>query len=76
MKVTLINTHHKLLDFLDDEISGALSYHLRERGRKQGEKYSSIHADDKSVTVTLDSGKKIRGEALLVTMGRLVTAVF
>ena len=78
MKVTLINTHPKLLGFLDEEISGALSYHLREKGVhiKQGERYSSIDANDKCVTLTLESGKKIRGDALLVTLGRLGNSRF
>ena len=31
-KVDLINTQPKLLSYLDDEISDALSYHLREQG--------------------------------------------
>ncbi|HET6423732.1 MAG TPA: FAD-dependent oxidoreductase, partial [Planctomycetaceae bacterium] len=32
MKVNLINNRDRLLDFLDEEIVDALSYHLRERG--------------------------------------------
>lgn len=78
MKVTLINTHDKLLGFLDEEISGALSYHLREKGVhiKQGERYSSIDVRDRCVIVTLKSGKKIRGDALLVTLGRLGNSRF
>ena len=32
IKINLINTREKLLEFLDDEISDALSYHFRERG--------------------------------------------
>ena len=77
-KVTLINTHEKLLGFLDDEISGALSYHLREKGVhiKRGEKASSIETSQKCVTVTLDSGKKVRGDALLVTLGRMGDSKF
>lgn len=72
MKVTLINTHSKLLNFLDDEISGALSYHLREKGvhLKKGEKYETVTYNDRSVAVTLESGKKVIGDALLVTLGR------
>ena len=31
-KVNLVNTRSKLLEFLDDEIIDALSYHMRERG--------------------------------------------
>ena len=78
IKVTLINTRDQLLDFLDDEISGALSYHLREKGvqLKRGEKYSSITSNEKGVTVTLESGKNIKGDALLVTMGRIGDSKF
>ena len=32
VKVNLINTRDKLLEFLDDEIIDALSYHLRDQG--------------------------------------------
>ena len=32
IKINLINSREGLLDFLDDEISDALSYHMRERG--------------------------------------------
>src|SRR5438477_6606585 len=32
VKVNLVNTRDKLLEFLDDEITDALAYHLRERG--------------------------------------------
>ena len=31
-KVNLVNTRAKLLEFLDDEIIDALSYHMRDRG--------------------------------------------
>ena len=31
-KVHLVNTRDRLLSFLDDEITDALSYHLREQG--------------------------------------------
>jgi NAD(P) transhydrogenase len=72
-KVTLINTHDKLLSFLDDEISGALSYHFREKGIhiKKNERYSKIIATESGVTITLESGKRILGDALLVTLGRI-----
>lgn len=72
-KVTLVNTHDKLLGFLDDEISGALSYHFREKGIhiKKNERYSKIEASDKGVTITMESGKRLVGDALLVTLGRI-----
>ena len=32
LKVNLVNTRDRLLSFLDDEITDALGYHLREQG--------------------------------------------
>ena len=43
-KVNLVNTRDKLLEFLDDEIIDALSYHLRDRGVliRHSEEYEKI----------------------------------
>lgn len=72
LKVDLINSRDRLLSFLDDEISGALSYHLRENGVmvRHSEEYDSITATDTSVTVNLKSGKRIRADILLWCNGR------
>lgn len=72
MKVELINGRENLLEFLDDEISDALSYHLRDTGVmvRHREQYSSIEAGDKGVTLKLESGKIIRADALLWCNGR------
>ena len=50
-KVNLVNTRRKLLEFLDDEISDALSYHLRDRGVliRHGEEYEKIEGADDGV---------------------------
>src|SRR5699024_1235161 len=61
-----------LLDFLDAEISDALGYHLREQGStiRHGEVYSAVEPDENGVTLVLESGKRIRGDALLWSNGR------
>ena len=72
VKVDLINPGEKLLSFLDDEISDALSYHLRNNGVlvRHNETYESVVGTDKTVEVTFTSGKKIRADAFLWCNGR------
>ncbi|HMP77967.1 MAG TPA: Si-specific NAD(P)(+) transhydrogenase [Pirellulaceae bacterium] len=72
VKINLINNRNELLDFLDEEISGALSYHMRERGVliRHNESYERLTHDDRGVTVHLQSGKHIRSEVLLWAAGR------
>ncbi len=71
-KINLINTRSKLLEFLDDEIIDALSYHLRENGViiRHNEEYEKVEADDDGVTVYLKSNKKIRTDYLFWAQGR------
>jgi len=72
VKVDLINPADKLLSFLDDEISDALSYHLRNNGVlvRHNESYESVVGTDNSIEVTFESGKKIRADAFLWCNGR------
>lgn len=72
VKVDLVNTRQHLLDFLDTEISDALSYHLREQGAtiRHGEEYERVIADDDGVVLMLRSGKRIRADAVLWCNGR------
>jgi len=72
IRVDLVNSRQHLLDFLDTEISDALSYHLREQGCtiRQDEEYKRVVADDDGVTLELQSGKKLRADALLWCNGR------
>ena len=72
IKVDLINGREKLLSFLDDEISDALSYHLRDSGVmvRHNEEHESIEATDTAVTVHLKSGKRLKADALLWCNGR------
>lgn len=72
VKVDLINPGSRLLQFLDDEISDALSYHLRNNGVlvRHNEQYESVKGDDHGVVLSLQSGKKIRADAFLWCNGR------
>ncbi|SFJ54089.1 NAD(P) transhydrogenase [Marinobacter persicus] len=72
VKVDLINPGSRILSFLDDEISDALSYHLRSNGVliRHNEMYESVEGDDHGVVLSLKSGKKIRADAFLWAAGR------
>ena len=72
IKLNLINTRDKLLDFLDAEIIDALGFFLRENGVlvRHNEEYEKVEADDKGVTLYLKSNKEIRTDYLLWTQGR------
>ena len=72
VKVDLINNRDSLLSFLDDEISDALSYHLRKHGVliRHNEEYDSVEGDESGVTVHLKSGKRLRADAFLWANGR------
>lgn len=72
VRVELINTRDRLLDFLDHEISDALSYHLREIGVliRNGEEYEKVESRENDVLLHLKSGKLVRGDAFLWCNGR------
>lgn len=71
-KVDLIDTRSQLLSFLDDEISHALSYHLRDQGViiRHNETCESVEAFPDRVVIHLKSGKKIKSDLLLWANGR------
>jgi NAD(P) transhydrogenase len=71
-KLNLVNTRGQLLEFLDDEICDALSYHLREKGAliRHGEQYEKIEGADDGVILSLKSGKKLKTDILLWANGR------
>lgn len=72
IKVNLVNTRSHLLSFLDDEITDALGYHLREQGTRirHNEEYATVQVDDGGVVLQCRSGKKFRTEQLLWANGR------
>lgn len=72
IKVDLINSRERLLSFLDDEISDALSYHLRETGVmvRHSEEHESVEGSDTGVLLKLKSGKRIKADAILWCNGR------
>ncbi len=72
IKITLINTRGKLLEFLDDEIIDALSYHMRDSGIliRHNEAFSKIEGQDDGVVCYLESGKQIKTDILLWANGR------
>jgi NAD(P) transhydrogenase len=72
VKVNLVNTRDELLEFLDDEICDALSYHMRDRGIliRHRESYESVEAREDCVVVKLKSGKELKTDVLLFANGR------
>jgi NAD(P) transhydrogenase len=72
VKVNLVNTRDRLLSFLDDEITDALSYHLRNQGTviRHDEEYERVEATDDGVILHCKSGKKFKTDVLLWANGR------
>ncbi|MCG7898200.1 MAG: Si-specific NAD(P)(+) transhydrogenase [Candidatus Thiodiazotropha lotti] len=72
VKVNLVNTRDRLLSFLDDEITDALSYHLRNQGTviRHDEVYEQVEAVDDGVVLHCKSGKKFKTDYLLWANGR------
>lgn len=72
VKVDLIHPGDRLLNFLDDEISDALSYHLRDKGAliRHNEQFDSVVSNDRYVTMVMASGKKVKADAFLWAAGR------
>ncbi|NCA68958.1 MAG: Si-specific NAD(P)(+) transhydrogenase [Sphingobacteriia bacterium] len=72
VKVNLIDTRDRLLSFLDDEITDALGYHLRQQGVviRHNETYERVEATADGVVLHCQSGKKIKTDILLWANGR------
>ncbi|HEV7222631.1 MAG TPA: Si-specific NAD(P)(+) transhydrogenase [Pirellulales bacterium] len=72
VKVNLVNTRDKLLEFLDDEIIDALSYHLRDRGViiRHGEAYTQVELLEDGAVLHLKSGKQLKTDILFWAAGR------
>jgi NAD(P) transhydrogenase len=78
VKVTLVEGRHEVLGFLDRELTEAFQYHMRRLGMtlRLGEKVARIEriphdaADGPVVQATLESGKSLRAQTLLYSVGR------
>ena len=73
-RVTLIDQRPTILEFVDHEIMEALMFHLRRLGTvfRLGEKVVSVGVETErdKVFAELESGKRVRGDALLYAVGR------
>mgnify|MGYP000682925002 CR=1 FL=1 len=71
-KVDLVNPGDRLLAFMDDEISDALSYHMRSHGVliRHNEAFESLTSSNGEVTLKLQSGKVLKADAFLWANGR------
>jgi NAD(P) transhydrogenase len=73
VRVTLIEKRNRLLEFADQEIVEALSYHLRDMRvtMRLGEEVESVEEPTPgTVVANLESKKKVSGDALLYAVGR------
>ena len=72
VKVNLVNTQQRLMSFLDDEITDALSYHMRDQGIivRHNETYQAVECRDDDVVLHLTSGKQLKSDMLLWANGR------
>jgi NAD(P) transhydrogenase len=73
VRVTLIERRPRLLEFADQEIIEALSYHLRDSRvtMRMNEEVESVEEmPDGTVVANLESKKKLQGDALLYAVGR------
>jgi NAD(P) transhydrogenase len=72
VKVNLVNMRDRLLSYLDDEITDALSYHLRQQGVviRHDETHERVETDDDGVVLHCKSGKKFKTDILLWANGR------
>jgi len=72
VKTDLINTRDRLLSFLDNEVSDALSYHFWNSGVviRNDETYEKIEGTKDGVIIHLQSGKKMKADCLLYANGR------
>jgi len=72
-RVVLIDQRPTLLDFADHEIIESLCHHLREEGVtfRLGEQVTSVTTENgERVIAHLESGKTVKGDALLYAVGR------
>jgi len=72
VKVTLVESRPRLMEFVDDEIAESLQFRLREMGirLRLGESVANIQLVDGHVEATMASRKVLKADTLLYTIGR------
>jgi NAD(P) transhydrogenase len=72
VRVTLVESRPRLLEFVDDELAENLQFRLRDRGirLRLGESVAHIDLRDDCVEATMASGKVLRAQTLLYAIGR------
>ncbi len=74
VRVSVVDMRPRLLSFVDDEVIGALTYHLRQERVtvRLGEKVEDLQIDSESgkVVTLLESGKRIVTDKALYSIGR------
>lgn len=73
VRVTLVESRPRLLEFVDEEIVELLQFRLRDMGvrLRLGESVAEIRLpDDESVEVVTKSGKRMSGQMLMYCIGR------
>jgi NAD(P) transhydrogenase len=72
VRVTLVESRPRLLEFIDDELAENLQFRLRDRGirLRMGESVARIELSDNCVEASMASGKVIRAQTLLYAIGR------
>jgi len=72
VRVTLIESRPRLLEFVDDELAENLQFRLRDMGMRLrlGESVASIEIIDGHVQATLASSKKVLADSLMYAIGR------
>jgi NAD(P) transhydrogenase len=72
VRVTLVDSRPRLLEFVDDELGENLQFRLRDRGirLRLGESVAHIDLQDDCVEATMASGKILRAQTLLYAIGR------
>jgi NAD(P) transhydrogenase len=72
VRITLIESRPRLMEFIDDELAENLQFRLRDMGMRLrlGESVSSIEIIDGQVVATLASSKKVSADSLMYAIGR------
>lgn len=70
--VTVVDRRERLLEFVDEEIVGALQYHLRDLGLtfRLGEQVARVERRAGGAVTHLESGKRLASDVVLYAAGR------